>query len=262
MPEEIIKQQKADAAAAKATKKARSIVPISASHIDGGTIEYPDVPAKAAASMPAAMPQDTRSDIEKYLDTVSPSGVAGELVKFDGKEGKFLIAESGEEISPDRDFIALCDEVLVGWIRFNGDDAPPTRDVGLLYRGFIPKPRAVLGDMNERDWPEGRFGVEDPWKATQALVLQDPATGSLFTFTTLSPTGRSGVTALLRHYDRLRRDDPNVYPTVKLKPGGYPSKKYGWIHKPVFCVTGKTTKSSLTPPDTSPGADMDDGIPF
>ena len=243
-PEEISQGQKEQADKLKAAKVAAANVPI------------------RVASPPAAMPQDTRTDIEKYLDTVAPTAIAGLLIKFDGKEGKFLVAESGEGISPDQDFIALCDETLVGWIRFNGDDAPPTRDQGLLYRGFIPKPRSALGDMDESDWPEGRFGTEDPWKATQALVLQDPKTGSLFTFTTLSPTGRSGVTALLRHYDRIKKDDPSSYPVVRLKPGGYPSKKYGWVHKPTFCVMGRTTKGSLTPPDTPPAADMDDSLPF
>jgi hypothetical protein len=157
----------------------------------------------------------------------------------------------------------LCDESLVGWIKFNGDGEPPTRVQGLLYHGFIPPPRASLGDMDERDWPDGLSGgPEDPWKAQQCVVLQEPKTGSLFTFTTVSPTGRSGVTALLNHYNRLRKSDPNALPVIRMKPGGYMSKKFGWVHKPVFCVVGRTTKGSLAAPDTSTADDLNYSTPY
>ena len=61
------------------------------------------------------MPADTRTDIERYIDEIAPSTIAGQMVKF-SKEGKFIVAETEEEISPDEDFVALCDETLIGWI--------------------------------------------------------------------------------------------------------------------------------------------------
>jgi hypothetical protein len=125
-PEEISQDQKEQAHKLKAAKAA-------------------NVPAKVAASVPAAMPPDTRTDIEKYLDEVAPTTIAGQLVKFGGKDGKFLIVESGEEVNPDQDYIALCDESLVGWIKFNGDGEPPTRGPGSavprLYPATARKPR-------------------------------------------------------------------------------------------------------------------------
>ena len=77
---------------------------------------------------------------------------------------------------------------------------------------------------------------EDPWRHQMYLVLQEPKTQALYTFVTSSVTGRNGVGKLLRHYDRMRRNDPNSYPVVRLKPSGYQSKKpgVGWVHTPSF----------------------------
>ena len=98
-PEEIIAEQKADAARAKTRA----------------------VAAKPAPNVPTVAPPDTRTDVERYIDEIAPSTIAGQMVKF-SKEGKFVVAETEEEISPDKDFIALCDEVtLIGWIKFSDD---------------------------------------------------------------------------------------------------------------------------------------------
>ena len=42
----------------------------------------------------------------------------------------------------------------------------------------------------------------------------------------------------------------------------YESKKYGMQWKPNYQVVGKTEKASVSAPDTSIAADMDDRIPF
>ena len=57
--------------------------------------------------------------------------IAGQMVKF-GKDGTFVVAETEEEISPDTDLVALCDETLIGWIRFRLDGEQPDRVQGLL----------------------------------------------------------------------------------------------------------------------------------
>ncbi len=71
-------------------------------------------PAKPTA---VAMP-DTRDYRTQYLDSVAPNAIAGRLIKFD-KSGKFVTADDEEAISPDRDFVCLADETLIGWIRFS-----------------------------------------------------------------------------------------------------------------------------------------------
>ena len=77
-------------------------------------------------------------------------------------------------------------------------------------------------------------------------------------------TGRNGVGKLLRHYDRMRRNDTNSYPVVRLKPSGYQSKKpgVGWVPTPSFVVFGRTPKNLAALPDTSVAADLNDQIPF
>ena len=38
-------------------------------------------------------------------------------MKFDAKEGRY-VSDTDEEIDPGTDFIALCDETVIGWIEF------------------------------------------------------------------------------------------------------------------------------------------------
>ena len=213
---------------------------------------------------PAILAADTRTEVEKYLDEVAPSSIAGQLVKF-AKGGKFTIVETEEEISPDTDFVALADETLIGWIKFNGDGEPPERLQGLIYSDFKMPPRESLGDLDESEWPEGLSGApDDPWKHQMYVVLQEPKSQAFYTFVTSSPTGRTGVARLLKHYERMRRNDPDSYPLVRLKPSGYQSKKpgIGWVDTPSFQIVGRTPKNSAAVPDSSVAADMNDGLPF
>lgn len=101
------------------------------------------------------------------------------------------VAETGDELSPDDDFIALSDETLIGWIKFGAEGELPERHQGLLYQGFVMPPRESLGDTDEGPWPEGLSGQPaDPWQHQVCLVLQSPVTQELFTFSTTSQTGR------------------------------------------------------------------------
>ena len=243
-PEEITAQQKEDAEALRRQKA--------------------NVPAKVATTAPAPLTTDTRSAQERYIDEVAPSTIAGQMVKF-SKEGKFIVSETEEEISPERDFIALCDEVLIGYVKFNGEGEPPDRHQGLLYQGFTMPPRVGLGDMDQSQWSLGLDGLPaDPWQHQICLVLQDPQSLALYTFVTSSITGRRAVGNLLRHFDRMRRSDPDSYPIVRLRPSGFQSKKkgVGWVHTPSFVVVKRTTKNSAVPPDSSVAADLNDSIPY
>jgi hypothetical protein len=217
------------------------------------------------AGQAVALP-DIRTEHQKYLDEIAPSAIVGRPIKFDGKEGKFLYADTNEDISPDSDFTALCDETLVGWIRFHRDgETPPDRIQGILYDGFTMPLRESLGDLDESRWELGLDGKPaDPWQHQMNVVLQAPATLELATFRTTNKTGRRAVGNLLRHFDRMRKKDDDHYPVVRLKPGGYPSKdpRVGWVHTPTFVIVGKQPKASAAIPDTSPAADLNDQIPF
>ena len=243
-PEEIIAEQKADAARAKTRA----------------------VAAKPAPSVPTVAPPDTRTEVEKYADQVAPSAVVGELIKFNGKTGKFVIASSEEEVDPNTDFIALVDEMAISWTKFNGEGVSPSRISGLLYKNFVLPPRESLGDLDPNEWPEGQYGEpgekSDPWHHEQLVPLQEPKTQAFFTFVTSSPTGRNGVGRLIKHFNRMLKSDPGSYPVVRLKPSGYESKKFGWVDTPSFQIVGRVPKSSAAVPDTSVAADLNDSLPF
>jgi hypothetical protein len=218
-------------------------------------------PAKATS---VAVP-DTRTPQQAYLDEIAPpSSLVGRPIKFDGKAGKWLFSDTDEEIDPNTDFIALCDEILIGWIKFNGKGERPDRIQGLLYDGFIMPPESTLPDRDRSKWELGLSGEpEDPWLHQMCLVLQSPGTHELGTFATTNRTGRRAIGNLLRHYDRLRRKDDDHYPVVRLKVSGYnhPDERVGWVHTPVFAVVGKVPKASAAIPDTSLSGDMNDEIP-
>jgi len=207
---------------------------------------------------------DSRTTIQKYVDEIAPASIVGRMVKF-SKEGKFVVSDDESVISDEVDFIALVDQTLIGWIKFNGEGAPPDRVMGLLYDGFVMPPRTSLPDLDPAKWEIGLDGrPQDPWQHHVYLVLQRADTGELFTFVTSSVTGRRAIGTLLRHYDRMLRTHPDQYPVVRLKIGGYQHKddRVGWVKVPVLAVVGRHAKDDAAKPDTSLAADMNDSLRF
>ena len=221
----------------------------------------PTAPSRAGTEV---TPPDTRTPGEKYLDEISPvATLLGRPAKFDGKAGKFIFDDTGEEIPPNRDFLALCADILVGHIRFHDEGTPPDVVMGLRYEGFVPD-RNAFGDLNPADWPISEMSgqPEDPWRHQMCLPLLMPETMEMATFRTMSKTGSNAVGVLLRHYERLIKKHPDHCPIVRLKLGGYEDKRgRGWIHVPVFAVVGHSAVDSTSQPDSSLAGDMDDGIP-
>jgi hypothetical protein len=201
----------------------------------------------------------------RYLDEVAPSDIVGRTIKFNGKDGRFYTADDDADVSEDTDFIALCDETVVGWVRFNGPGERPDKIMGLLYGGFVMPERETLGDLDKTQWEPGLSGEpDDPWKHYQYLVLQQADTRELFTFVTCTPTGRRATGNLLRHYDRLRQRQPDDVPVVRLRPQGYYNKKQKgiWTPTPGFIVFGKTSRDSGVRPDTTTSGFLNDSIGF
>jgi hypothetical protein len=220
------------------------------------------VPAKAA--LPAEMPPDNRTAAQRYIDEIAPASIVGRMIKF-SKDGTFVTRDDGEVVGDDIDFTALCDQTLIGWLKFEGEGLPPDRRMGLLYADFVMPPRDTLGSDDYTKWVLGLDGQPaDPWQHHMYLVLQRPDTGELFTFVTSSRTGRRAIGYLLRHYDRLQKTHPNAYPVVRLRVGGFThaDARVGWVATPVFAVVGRAQKDSAAIPDTSHQADFGDQIPF
>lgn len=217
------------------------------------------LPSVAKPALPAT--PDHRTPQQKYLDEISPSGVVGRLVKFN-KEGKFVFADDDEAIAESEDFVVLADQTLISYVKFLDGEAP-LRVGGLLYQGFLLPPREQLGDTNPTKWPIGLSGTpEDPWRHEMLVVLRRPLTLELMTFSTMSKTGRRAVGTLLKHYDRLQSGNPGAYPVVRLKPGGYQDRRYGWVAVPNFVVVGMANGHAPDVPDTSLKAALNDEIGF
>jgi hypothetical protein len=222
------------------------------------------VPAKVEAKLPAV--PDNRTSVQRYLDDVSPVSIVGRMVKF-AKEGKFLTTDDNAEISDETDFIALADQTLIGWIKFNGQGEAPTREMGLLYDGYEMPPRESLGDTDEAQWEVGLNGQpQDPWQHHVYLVLQSVETSELFTYVTSSITGRRAIGNLLRHYDRMVKTHPHMYPIVRLRVGGFQHRdeRVGWVPTPVIAVIGRKPREDAAAPDKPMPADpgFSDQIPF
>src|SRR5262245_59359995 len=110
--EQIVAEQKAQAARDKASLPVTAGVPAKS---NGGAVAVPD----------------NRTPLDQYLDLVAPESIVGRMVKF-SKDGVFVTHDDGEAIGEDVDFVALADQCLIGWIKFNGEGEPPTRRMGLL----------------------------------------------------------------------------------------------------------------------------------
>jgi len=167
---------------------------------------------------------DGRNLVQSYLDEVAPVSIVGRMVKFNHKQSNFITTDDGAAITEEAEFIALCDQTMIGWVKFN-EDAPPDRVMGTLYDGFRMPRREDLGDTDPSLWATGLDGKPaDPWQHHQYLVLQNTETAELFTFVTASATGRRAVGNLLHHYNRMLRTNANELPVVKLKTGGFNHK--------------------------------------
>ena len=220
-PEQIVAQQKADAARQKRERQ---------DTLPGILNKAPAVP-------------DTRNAAEKLADTVAPSFMRGPPIKFDGKAGRFVLA--GSDLDETTRYAALLREMWSGHIKFNGEGEQPTRIGGLPYDGFEMPPRESLGDLGADEWPAGLDGKpSDPWLHQMLIPLQNIETAEIFTFQTTSPTGRTAVGALMRAYNRMRRTHPNETPIVQLKASSYEHRTFGKVNIPSFAIVGRTTPGS------------------
>ena len=110
-------------------------------------------PGKAVA--PRARTEAQQEYRSRYLDDIAPASIVGRLAKFT-KDGQFVTADDGEPIPADTEFVALVDQTLVGWLKFNGDGEAPEREMGLLHDGFVMPPREIsrrLGPVAVGDRP-------------------------------------------------------------------------------------------------------------
>jgi hypothetical protein len=203
------------------------------------------------------------SPVSAYL-AAHGVGMNGTFFKF-AKDGKLRKTSDGEEIPEGTQFVVIYDQIQGGWIKFMGKGNPPERKQGNLFEGFVPPDRESLGDNDQSQWDEGLSGKPaDPWQFQLLLPLQRVETGELFVFNTSSITGRRAVDRLISECGRMQRVEPNDYPVIKLRIGGFQHRddRVGRVPTPAFERCGKAPKADTTMADTSLGGEMSDEIPF
>ena len=206
--------------------------------------------------LPTTTPTD--SSVDAFL--LEHAG-AGGATFFSFKKGKYQTRD-GEEIAVGTDFTCAYDAMQVGWIRFNGKGNSPERKMGPLFQGFLPPSRHSLGDLDETKWDQGPNGEpQDPWQM-QMLVPLVSIDGSPYVFTTTSITGRGAVGKLVAVCKKMRRNDPELYPVVRLATGGFQHRipSIGFVTTPAFVVVGKAPKEGTAP--VSVEDDMNDELPI
>jgi hypothetical protein len=191
-------------------------------------------------------------------------GMGGTFIKF-AKDGKFRKTNDDEEIPEGTELVVVYDQIQAGWIRFNGKGAPPDRQMGAIFDGYIPPPRESLGNTDKSLWEVGLNGEPaDPWQHQMLVPLQDPKTDELFVFGTSSITGRREVGNLIKHCSRMAVKERDLYPVIQLRVGGFAHRdpRVGWVKTPKFAIVGSAPKGDTAAADTSIGGDLDDSIPF
>jgi hypothetical protein len=203
----------------------------------------------AIAKSTALATPDARTAIQKWQDDNAPATIVGRLIKF--SKGAYTIRDDDTVISDDIDFTALVDQMAIGWVKY--DDGSIDRVMGLPYDGFVQPPRETLGDTDPSEWEIGLDGKPaDKWQNTAYVALQRVDTGEMFTFATSSDTGRRAVGNLTRHYDRLQKTHPDMYPVIRLKVGGFNHRdeRVGWVATPVFVLLSGAHQRTARPSQT------------
>jgi hypothetical protein len=219
--------------------------------------------AIAPASRRAIVAGD--SPVSDYL-TTHGIGMGGTFFKFDGKDNKFVKSIDDEEIPEGSEFVVIYDQIQAGWVKFAGKGVKPERRQGCIFDGFKPPPRDTLGDDDKSFWEEGLNGQpQDPWQLQILLpLLSTKEDGELLVFQTSNTTGRRACDNLIRMCARMQKKEPDDYPVIKLRVGGYEHKdsRVGWVKTPAFERVGKAPKANAEMANTSREDDFSDEIPF
>ena len=188
---------------------------------------------------------DNLNPFETYGQAVSQRTIIGDILKF--SKGEWLAGKDDEEVEEGTEFVALMDEMMVGWVKWEGGK-PSEHIMGRVIDGYKPPRRSDLGDNDKADWEaDDRGDPRDPWQFTNYLILKAADSDKLFTFATSSRGGINALGALCKDFGKAMRAKPNDFPIVAIGSDSYrhPNKAYGKIHTPSFTITGWTPKAPV-----------------
>ena len=139
--------------------------------------------------------------------------------ELNGKDGRFS-RRTRRPISEDVDFIALCDETLVGYIRFRGQGEPPEQIVACSTTAFsCSQSRAC--QIESAEWEIRLDGQAfRSISASECMSCYSRPTRRGVHFRDLLEDGRRAVGDLL-NLDGLRRTQSDEVPMIACVKGGY-----------------------------------------
>jgi hypothetical protein len=209
------------------------------------------------------MAKSAPASISSGMNHLARHASSGTALRF-SKDGKFIMPTNGDEELPEGTELAcIWDQARGGYQRFRGKGERPELKLGLVFGGKPPE-REELGDTDPTQWPDSDLTgrPEDPWREVLMVPLQSVETGEVYIFSTMSITGLRAVSNLLTQSARMAAKEPDFYPVVAIRAGGYEHRKFGWVRVPAFERRGRAPKSDITAAVTSIAGDMDDEIPF
>jgi hypothetical protein len=211
-------------------------------------------------------------------DAPQPASFIGTRLKINGQTGKFVWKtkdENGQEsagtLPVGTEMVAALDMSVWGWLR-RQDNATVEKHVALMGDpAYRHPPRDALDYLDEREWPRGKYGADDPWLEIRNLPMWRLSDRQWFTM--MVPTKmsvenrRKGIKnrGVQRHAFLLQQAarsplsgfNPAMgtfesYPVVRLAVGSYESKA-GPVYYPDFRMTGKWVAKIETPPHPNSG---------
>lgn len=181
-----------------------------------------------------------------YGDATTQRTIVGELLKF--SKGEYLSGKDGDEVEEGTQLVANMDELMVGFIRWEGGK-PTDHVMGKIADGYVPPKRNTLGDDDQSRWEvdESSGQPRDPWQLSNYLIMKDPSGDQLYTFTTSSRGGLNAIGELCKRYGKEMRQRPGEFPIVALDVDSYrhPNKAYGKIFVPVLRIAGWSAKGAF-----------------
>jgi hypothetical protein len=201
---------------------------------------------------------------EAYAEAANTSRIVGDLLKF--SKGDYTAGQNGDEVAIGTQVAANMGEFYVGWVKWV-DGKPAEQMMGKIGDGYVPARRSELGDHDKDLWEVDDNGQQrDPWQVTNYLVMMDPKSGKLYTFTASSKGGLGALGKLAGLYGKNMRSMPDKYPLVALNVDKYkhPNKAFGIIKTPKLDVVGWVDKGIFEAAMAAAAADSseDETAPF
>jgi len=186
---------------------------------------------------------------QSYGEQTTQRNIVGQLLKF--TKGDYVCGENNEEVEEGTQFVAVMDELLIGWIRWS-ENRPTDHIMGKIAQSYQPPRRNELGDMDKDQWETDATGqLRDPWQFSNYLLLKSldehgEGEEGLYTFTTSSRGGLNAIGLLCKKYGGLSRQHPNEWPVIAIGVGSYNHSDFGRIKFPTFEIVGWVPRAVVT----------------